>query len=428
MTIAEMPVVIAGGGPAGLAASVISDSSAARPSAAHPSGIRRIRAAQLALGVLLALAVAGAPAVAHAAAPSTRHLQHPSLSAHVAHKLNRALLRSWSTTWPPGVIAGVWMGNRRWTTAVGSTRRALGPNPLLKDHTRIGSDTKTIVGTIILRLVDQGRLSLNDSIARWFPQIPDATNITIRDLGEMSSGIPSYTADNALTNQYFADPRQTFSPNVLNAAGAAQPQMFPPGHGFWYSDTNFVILGRIIEMVTGNPLAQVMRQMVFKPLGMRNSLFPTNNQIPKPFLRGYTAQGSMFGNALDSTHWTPSFAAGAGGAISTLGDLHRLAVAVGTGKLLKPATQRVRLIPNPASEGGGRAYLFALGRDHGWLVHQGQIPGYNTEIAYLPKLKAALVVIANSDIANAQKVNPVSAIFTALARVISPRNVPTGTS
>jgi D-alanyl-D-alanine carboxypeptidase len=283
-----------------------------------------------------------------------------------------------------------------------------------------------MIGTVILELVDQRKLRLDETIDRWFPQLPDANEITIRELGNMSSGIASYTTNTAIVDQYFMHPTIWWSPSRLIAGGAALPRKFSPGDGFDYSDTNFVMLGRIIELVTHQPLAAVMQARLFQPLGMRNSIYPTNNRLPAPFLRGYTVQSSTLGNVLDASAWTPSFAAGAGQAISTLGDLHLWAVAMGTGALLKPATQRQRLIPNPASVSGGRAYLFALGRDHGWLTHTGEIPGYNTVVAYLPSLKAAIVVITNSDISNAAAVSPAPAIFKALARVIAPGNVPTG--
>jgi hypothetical protein len=150
--------------------------------------------------------------------------------------------------------------------------------------------------------------------------------------------------------------------------------------------------------------------------GMRDSTYPTNNRLPSPFWHGFTIQGSESANVRDSTSWSPSFAAGAGQGISTLADLHLWARALGTGSLLRPATQRARLVPNRASEAGGRAYLFALGSDHGWLGHEGSIPGYNTEVQYLPSHKATIVVLANTDIANANVVNPAPAIFQALAR------------
>jgi D-alanyl-D-alanine carboxypeptidase len=283
-----------------------------------------------------------------------------------------------------------------------------------------------MIGTAILELVDQGRLGLDQPISTWFPQVPDASQITIRELGNMSSGIASYTFNPTFTDQYFSHPTMWWSEDQLIAGGTALPRKFDPGHGFDYSDTNFVMLGRIIELVTHEPLARAMRTMLFKPLGMHASVYPTNNLLPAPFLRGFTIQSSELGNVIDATNWSPSAAAGAGQAISTLADLHTLAVALGTGRLLKPATQRTRLMPNPASVANGRAYLFALGRDHGWLGHEGSIPGYNTQVSYLPKVKAAIVVITNTDISDAKVVNPAAAIFHALAAVIAPNNVPAG--
>ena len=378
-----------------------------------------------ACAVLISLLAIGA-ALTPGAFARTRVASAGNLDARTVARLDRALSTTWGRTWSPGVIAGVWVGQRGWTATLGSGQRAAGPRPVLADHTRVGSVTKTMVGTLILRLVDQGRLRLDDTIERWYPTVPGASRITIRELGDMSSGLDSYTFNPKLTDQYFLHPTTWWNPDTLIAGGVALPTRFAPGQGFWYSDTNFVMLGRIIEMVTHEPLATAMQTMLFRPLGMRNSIYPTANGLPRPFLRGYTVQSSQQGNVIDSTAWTPSFAAGAGQAISTLTDLHRWTVAVGTGALLKPATQRERLIPNPASVPAGRAYLFALGRDHGWLAHSGETPGYNTEIAYLPSLKAAIVVITNSDISNNDVVSPAPAILSALARVVAPRNVPTG--
>lgn len=409
-TLAMRPPVQSRGGRGG---AVAPRDGAVAPRRARPLGL---------LALLLALVAAVVPATASAAAPGSASGQ---LNARTQVRLERALRTTWAQTWSPGVIAGVWIGNRGWTSALGSTQRAAGPRPTLADHTRVGSVTKLMVGTLILELVDQHKLRLDQTIQRWFPNFPDANRITIRELGDMSSGIASYTANSTLTDQYFLNPTMWWDPNVLVAGGAALPRVFPvPGKGFWYSDTNFVMLGQIIERVTHQPLAQVMRADLFRPLGMRSSIYPTDNRLPAPFLRGYTVQGSQNGNALDATGWTPSFAAGAGAAISTLGDLHRLAVAVGTGALLKPATQRQRLIPNPASAAGVRVYMFALGSDNGWLGHEGETPGYNTYVAYLPSLKASIVVIANTDIGDANKVTPASTMFKALAGVIAPNHIP----
>ncbi len=378
----------------------------------------------MSVGVALACVAAIAPGVAAAQTTPLKVPPTKPFNARTVSRLNRALRVTWASTWSPGMIVGVWVGKHGWTSTLGSTERAAGPRPILADHTRVGSVTKTFIGTLILRLVDQHKLRLDETIQQWFPTLPDASQITIRELGDMSSGISSYTTDTALTDKYFAHPMTWWSPNELIASAAALPRMFTPGDGFDYSDTNFVLLGRIIEKVTHEPLNVVMREDLFKPLGMNASSYPTSNRLPRPFLRGYTVQGSELGNVLDSTGWSPSFAAGAGQAISTLRDLHRWTIALGTGALLEPATQLQRLIPNPHSEGGGRAYLFAVGREDGWLAHEGETPGFNTQVAYLPALKASIVVITNSDISNAKAVSPAAAMFSALARVIAPKNVP----
>jgi D-alanyl-D-alanine carboxypeptidase len=110
------------------------------------------------------------------------------------------------------VIAGVWVGHRGWTAVDGSTRRAPGPLPIRADHTRVGSVTKTMLGTLILELVDRHNLSLNETIQRWFPKVPDASKITIQQLGDMSSGIATYTGNAKLTDRYFADPTALWNP------------------------------------------------------------------------------------------------------------------------------------------------------------------------------------------------------------------------
>jgi D-alanyl-D-alanine carboxypeptidase len=373
---------------------------------------------------VLVLGSASLSGVAGAATPHGQTAAAAGLTAQLKSRLASTLRTSWATTWAPGVVAGVWIGNRRWTSILGSTQRAAGPRPVLGDHTRIGSVTKTMVGTLILELVDQHKLALDEAVQRWFPKLPDAQNITIRDLGDMSSGIASYTTDPKIVDRYFARPRTIWKPNQLIAGGARLSRLFAPGKGFNYSDTNFVMLGQIAERVTGKPLAELLRSMVYKPLGMRQSSYPTGNSLPSPFWRGSTIQGSEAGNVLDATGWSPTFAAGAGQAISTLGDLGRWGHALGTGQLLTPATQDARLIPNQASEAGGRAYLFALGSDHGWLGHEGSIPGYNTDVQYLPARNATIVVLANTDISNAQGHSPVSTIFSALAQVIDPAHAP----
>jgi D-alanyl-D-alanine carboxypeptidase len=137
----------------------------------------------------------------------------------------------------PGAIAGVWVGDRGWRTARGTTRRRAKARPTLREHTRIGSVTKMFTGTVILQLVDEGNLRLDDTIERWFPQLPDARTITIHELGSMSSGINSYTANPAIVTPYLTRPTTVWTPTELITAGVGMPRLFSPGNDFFYSNT-----------------------------------------------------------------------------------------------------------------------------------------------------------------------------------------------
>ena len=372
-----------------------------------------------AAGLAAFLPVTAASAATRAPTPKGQ------LDARTQERLDRALATVTRQTWNPGTIAGVWVGDRGWTAIDGVGDRASGRAPRLNVHTRIGSVTKTFTATLILQLVDQGRLRLDDTIDRWFPDFPGARAITVRQLGTMSSGIASYSTNAAWMARYFANPTAGWTPQQLISISAGLPARFAPGAGFDYSNTNFVMLGQIVEQVTGRALATVLQEQLFGPLRMNQTTYKPSLRLPAPSWSGYTVQGAEDGAALDATGWNPTFADAAGQIVSTLGDLRKWTRAVGSGSLLRPATQAERLKPNPYSERGGRAYLFGLGRAKGWLLHSGELPGYNTQIAYLPTRKLSIVVLTNADIGGPAG-NPAPTIFNALAAAIAPGTLPGG--
>jgi CubicO group peptidase (beta-lactamase class C family) len=217
-----------------------------------------------------------------------------------------------------------------------------------------------MIGTVILELVDQRKLRLDQPIARWFPQLPDATQVTIRELGNMSSGIASYTTDTAITNRYFNRPTMWWTPDQLIAGGAALPRLFTPGHGFNYSDTNFVMLGRIIELVTHRPLARVMQTMLFRPLGMNASSYPTNNRLPSPYLRGSTIQRIGEWQRAGLQELEPELCGGGGTGDFDAGGPASLDRRAGHRPAAQTGDPARAPDPNLASAGDGREYLLAL--------------------------------------------------------------------
>jgi D-alanyl-D-alanine carboxypeptidase len=374
-----------------------------------------ISAALLAAVLVLAIAVPTAGA-APQAAPSASPFPAP-----VQRQLTKALDSSFGKTVSPGAIVGIWVDGHGWTATRGTSRRGAKLKPSVEDRTRIGSLTKTFAATLILQLADEGKLKLSDPLSKWFPWVPNASQITIRELGDMSSGINSYTFDQSFLDRYFGDPEGAWKPIEVIKDGVSLPAKFAPGQGFFYSNTNFVLLGQIAEKVTGTPIGRLLRERIFAPLGMTHTTYPFTTAIAAPFLHGYTQQ-SADGTSTqveDATHWNPTPFGAAGQIVSNLGDMRAFAEAVGTGSLLSKAGHRAQLTPNPFAVKGNRSYDFGVGVDNGWITHAGIVPGYNTDFGYLPKLKATIVVLTNTDIEPASGGAPAPAIMSALSGVIA---------
>jgi D-alanyl-D-alanine carboxypeptidase len=322
----------------------------------------------------------------------------------------------------PGVIAGVWTPAGAWTGVSGVAKAGGAAPPRLDQHTRIGSVTKTFTVTLLLQLAQEGALSLDDKIGKWFPDVPNAQTATLGQLADMTSGIPSYTTNESFQRQLFADPQRSFTPDELLFFATGQPPSFPAGTQFEYSNTNTLLLGLVIEEVTGRPFADVLRERILSPLGLAQTSFPASAALPKPHWSGITDQGQPEGETADATNWNPSWAYTAGSMISTLEDLHRWGVALGTGDgILDPAMQAQRaesLALDPA--GPTRAYGLGAGNSDGWIGHTGELPGFNTVVLYSPEAQTTIVVMVNSDVPFDEE-NPAPAVFDALEAALEQR-------
>ena len=143
-----------------------------------------------------------------------------------------------------------------WAATFG-TRTLGGRVPVtLADHVRIGSNTKTWTGTVILQLVQEGKLRLDEPVAKYRPDVPNGQNITITHLLDMRSGLYNYSESLELNQTLDTNPTKVWAPDELLGIAYKYPPYFPPGQGYHYSNTNTVLLGLIIEKLTGNPVEQ----------------------------------------------------------------------------------------------------------------------------------------------------------------------------
>lgn len=325
----------------------------------------------------------------------------------------------------PGANVGIWMpGRGRFVRSFGVANRHTGRPMDIDDRVRIASVTKTFTGMATLRLVDQGRLSLADRLSQFVKGIPNGRQITIRELLGMTAGIYNFTEDPRFGRRFTRHPRLPFPlGRVIRIIRQHGPD-FAPGEEASYSDSNYVLLGRVIKKATGHAPASVIRHQVIDPLHLDDTIFPTGGAIPRPRSRGYFAGNSGTGPLRDYTRLNPRVPSTAGAMISTLGDLKIWAKALGTGRLLSRSTHEKQLQfrslhnSNPSVK---TAYGLGIFKLQDFLGHNGAIFGYNTSVFYLPRAKATIVVEVNkSTNASAESLS----IFGDLAKRLFPGEFP----
>jgi D-alanyl-D-alanine carboxypeptidase len=209
-------------------------------------------------------------------------------------------------------------------------------------YSRIASVTKTFTVTGVLQLADQGKLGLDDPIGNYIDGVPQGDKITLRQLAQMRSGLENYANSTAFQQALVADPYRNFTPQELLGYAFAEPMPFPPGQGYEYSNTNTVLLGLVVEKLSGQTLPDYIKDHILTPLGMNHTNFPTTNAFPEPHAQGYT-EATANGTEATATDWNPAWGWAAGAMISTLDDMHIWAPALATGALLSPAMQAQRL-------------------------------------------------------------------------------------
>ncbi|GAB2530202.1 serine hydrolase domain-containing protein [Nocardia heshunensis] len=307
-----------------------------------------------------------------------------------------------------------------WTATFGTGTIGKDVPITVDDHFRFGSNTKTMTVTVLMQLAQEGKLALDDPIAKYWPGVPNGDRITLAELAEMRSGLFSYTFDEPFNASLDNDPQRVWTPQQLLDIAFSHPVNFAPGAQFEYSNTNTILLGLVIEKVTGKPVADSFKQRIFDPLGLTHTSFPaaTDNSIPDPHPQGYAfgtnistlktfalppdqQAAALAGTLLpsDQTTSSPSWTWTAGSMISTVDDMTTYVQAMVDGKLLDPQMQKTRIDSiqpidpaNPAMAGYGLG-IVRFGAH--LLGHDGQMPGFMTFMGTDPDSGLTIVVATN---------------------------------
>ena len=218
----------------------------------------------------------------------------------------------------PGAIVGVRTPKGTWIKAYGDSDPTKKQAMTADMHVRIGSVTKPFTGTLIMQLVEQGKVSLDDPISTYVPGVPNGDQVTLKLLGTMRSGVASYSRNPDFVKDLFAKPESVFTGDQLLRFGYALSPAFAPGADFEYSNTNTLLLGKVVEKVTGKTLQEAYQSMVFDPLKLSQTSAPGSDPVmPAPFSRGYTLQGVTGTTPADATSYNPSWAGAAGRSSAT---------------------------------------------------------------------------------------------------------------
>lgn len=318
-------------------------------------------------------------------------------------------------------------------------------------HFRNGAVAISYMSTLLLQLVDEGVVGLDDKLSNWLPDLPDAERVTLRMLANMTAGYPDYVQNERLSSAIYANPFRQWTPQELIEIGLSTPRVFEPGTNWDYSHTNYVILGQALEKITGKPLATLMQENIFAPLGVNNTDSPSTPAIREPVLHAFSSErrealgidpSTRFYE--ESTYWNPSWTL-AEGAIQTTNiyDMTATAIAVGEGTLLSPESHQAQVAPDllgfgsllegcPACHTLDEVYNYGLGvvLSGSWILQNPLFGGYGALEAYLPSKKIAIAVVTTygeqsfDEQGNYKYGNASQKLFTAIGAYLAPDEPP----
>ena len=322
---------------------------------------------------------------------------HSSQSSHAAkirQEMNKLVAAG-----APGVIVLFRNGDQVTRLARGYGEVARRTPMRADDRFRIGSLTKTYGATIVLQLAGEGRLSLDDSLGTHLPGVvPNADKITIRHLLNHTSGLFDYWRDQRFFDRLVAAPMRSWTAHERIALATSHPPLFAPGAGFSYSNTGYILLGLIIEKVSGRSLAQEYHDRLFVPLHLLATSAPSTYRIEGRHAHGYYVFDKP--PAQDVTAVSASVAWGNGDIVSTADDVATFYRALLSGRLLKPDLLQAMVTTVNATFEDGTRYGLGIGTGRfpcgTYWGHDGEFAGYVTTAKSSENGRRQVVVMVNS--------------------------------
>lgn len=272
------------------------------------------------------------------------------------------------------------------------------------DAFRVGSVTKMFTATVILQLVEEGVLSLDDPLSAWLPDVaaglPYGDQITLRQMLTHTAGLYDYVEDQFTLARLQEDPFQYIAPTELVARVLEiHDARFAPGERFSYCNTGYILLGLIIEKITGLSAAQALRSRIFEPVGMEHTYLAEYETPTARLVRGYAQYAGQW---IDVSVWNVSTAWTAGALVSTTADLGHFIRALFRGDLFADPGTLALMLDTSGSQGVPYGLGIMQMQPAGSWGHGGSIWGYLTQLIYVPDDDLVVVAIVNNSIRGIQ--------------------------
>jgi D-alanyl-D-alanine carboxypeptidase len=379
------------------------------PSVRSPLSFRLAALGTL-LAALLAMLVAVAPAEAAPLSKADQEFVDKTVEAGM--KENNTPGMSISITGPAGEYTKAY-GRKNSSTALS-----------LADHMRAGSITKSFTAIAVLKQIEEGSLAFTDTVDEFVSEIPNGSSITVRHLLSMRSGVYEYTQDATFKANFALNPNMKFGPWDAVAIMRKHPANFTPGTKTEYTNSNYVLLGLILEAVSGETAPAAITKDVIEAAGLEQTSFPSTSALPAPYSEGHNLL--FYPVVYLTTSMNPNITWTSGAIISTTGDLQKFAVALGTGTLLSPEMfeEQQQYCPLPYSYEGPSQFGYGLGLISfgDWIGHNGSVPGYEAEAFYEPASGASIAGMANLQ---SSKLTVFSKVFENIAAHLYPGSMET---
>ena len=317
-------------------------------------------------------------------------------------------------------------------------------------HFRNGAVAISYVSTLLLKLVDEQKLSLDDKLSKFLPEIPHADQVTLGQLAQMTSGYVDYVIGNTRMNDAaYADPFRRWTVHELLQFAVNQPLLYEPGTNWNYAHTNYLLLGLALEKATGEQMPKLLSEKVLRPLGLTNTVNSPTPEIPAPALHAFSSERRAFlkippGAPFyeESTFWDPSWTI-THGAIQTtdIYDMEATAVGIGSGKLLSEDSYKKMVSTDlrgkthkqpgcTTCEPLDDVYTYGLGMviSGNWLLQNPLMSGYAAIEAYLPSQKiaiaAAVTYLPEAFDDQGDYHNAADTLFRRIGAVLAPDDAP----